>query len=282
MNLSLRPYGQVDFPESPSRMADGFEVEVTDALSEKERMSRLMEAAAKAGVTRVAAGPFFSAFTPRTSFTHIGDLPSDPRRAMHSGTSGEESLSLAIEEHCLKMRTAVVVRSSFRHLHVHQRMIDPEKILDSRGGAMLSRQEPLLWTHALHPKLRAVALVPADLVFSPIPSELYRVRPWLSPGRLGVGSGATYQEAAIRGMDSLLAVVFGGGDAAKEGLGRWKEAQGIREGYERFLKTLLLLEDLGFHDVFFANLTRIGIDWPVLRCVIPSMAFILRQEQPVQ
>jgi hypothetical protein len=171
------------------------------------------------------------------------------KRCRLSSILENPGLREGIENHCSALRTSLAIRGSFLHLAAQHIVVDPLCLSEA-----FSFDEPLMWTTSYSWALKTKVLIPAHLVFDPFPSSIYHVPSAPAAGRLGLGSGSTYSEAATRSLWQFPQL--GGSDL--------REIEEIDYWQTMFVKSM---DRLARPDLFFVNLTRHGVDWPVIRVV---------------
>ncbi len=110
----------------------------------------------------------------------------------------------AIEGFCAEPREANLIRGSYNQLKNQHVIVAPSHFLLSGERQIVSFDEVLMWTRALHVQSGNEILVPAETVFFPFISELYATRAQFTAGANGLASGSTYLEATIHALYEVI------------------------------------------------------------------------------
>ena len=78
------------------------------------------------------------------------------------------------------------------------------------------------------------------------------------PEIIVVDGGPDFRSAGLRGLQNLVH--------------HYRDEKSFAE-LNTFEGALKALSQWGYRDLFFVNLTRHGVDWSVIRCIIPSLMF---------
>jgi len=183
------------------------------AFSAKVFLNRVKPVLAKAGITRIGDisflsathYPVFQSCRPNIFYhTAIGQNTGSQGKGPHSEQATLSCMMEAIEGYCAEPRNSFLVRASYDFLRSHQVVLNPQKYVSSINAEKVQLDEPVMWTKAYHVQMDCEILIPAEVVFYPFLSKLYRTQPHFPSSTNGLASGATYLEATTHALYEVI------------------------------------------------------------------------------
>jgi YcaO-like protein with predicted kinase domain len=110
----------------------------------------------------------------------------------------------SVEMFCAEPRDVRLCRGSYEFLRNQHVVVDPTRMFRRYGAAAPTKDEPFMWTPALHLQSQRELLVPAESVYFYFPAGTFDTRSVFPMGTSGLGSGATYLEAINHAIYELV------------------------------------------------------------------------------
>jgi ribosomal protein S12 methylthiotransferase accessory factor len=191
----------------------GYRVGGSRAIEGESFLERAWTAARQIGITRVSQiselanfdYPVFQSTRPHTwAHHHMG---------VNSGSQGKGAtptqallscLMESIESYCMEPRDPLLIRGSLRFLSPMHQIVDPRLFVRADNCAIVQEDEPLLWSQAYCPTLDLTTLIPAELVYYPLPVSDFQTRSIFPRGFSGYAAGTSYLDAVIHGLYELI------------------------------------------------------------------------------